>query len=223
MTKSQKIGWFVFLIGVLCMVGLGWFYAWWVVPEANQIGRGIFDTFRGTMWVASIPLGAFIVAIGGALIAQAERYVLWLLALLAVGFTIWRVTTISTSSQLISPLFGIGGGLITMFFIGSIWHWSKIRQSLPNSEKIGTDLRMIGSIFFVTVAWDLCAVFGVSTFVLRPELASQFEVPVGKTITKATGILILLVLGWGFTYFGQLKSQQAQRAKEQIASRETDE
>jgi hypothetical protein len=45
---------------------------------------------------------------------------------------------------------------------------------------------------------------------LRPELAAKFSVPIGYTINAASGVMVLLVLGWGFTFFGQLISRQAQ-------------
>ena len=48
-STSQKIGWGVFLIGALYMLGLGWLYSWWVVPAANQVGaEAILDC-----WVSS--------------------------------------------------------------------------------------------------------------------------------------------------------------------------
>ena len=81
---------------------------------------------------------------------------------------------------------------------------------LSGPEKTGADLRMVGFIFFVIAAWDLCGIFGMANYVLRPELADKFGVQLGSTINAASGVLILLVLGWGFTYFGQLKSRQAQ-------------
>ncbi len=69
---------------------------------------------------------------------------------------------------------------------------------------------MLGFVFFVVAAWDLCGLFGIANFVLRPELADKFDVPLGSTINAASGVMVLLVLGWGFTYFGQLKSRQGQ-------------
>jgi hypothetical protein len=69
---------------------------------------------------------------------------------------------------------------------------------------------MVGYIFFVVAAWDLCGIFGIANFVLRPELAEQFSVPLSSTISSASGVNILLALGWGFTYFGQQISRQAQ-------------
>lgn len=207
-TTSQKIGWVVFLIGGLYMLVLGWLYSWWVVPAANQVGAEAYSSLVGFLWALSVPLGAFIVAIGAALIAQVERRTFWLLILLVVLFTAWRI--VGTTSQMVPALFGIGGGLITLFFIGSAWHWTRIRPSLSGSDKTGSDLRMVGFVFFVVAAWDLCGLFGMSNFVLRPELAQKFNVPIGSTINSASGVLVLLVLGWGFTYFGQLKSRQGQ-------------
>jgi hypothetical protein len=66
---------------------------------------------------------------------------------------------------------------------------------------------LIGFIFFVVAAWYLCGVFGIGNFVLRPELADRFSVPVGSTINAASVVMVLLVLGWGFTYVGQLVSR----------------
>jgi hypothetical protein len=140
------------------------------------------------------------------LIAQVERRVIGLLILLLVLFTAWRM--FGTINQVVPALFGIGGGLITLFFIGSAWHWARIRPMLTGAEKTGSDLHMVGFVFFVVAAWDLCGLLGIANYVLRPELASKFDVPIGSTISQASGVLVLLVLGWGFTYFGQLKSQQ---------------
>jgi hypothetical protein len=214
-TSQKIIGWVVFLIGGVYMLGLGWLYSWWVVPAANQVGTAAYSGLVGILWALSVPLGAFIVAIGAALIAKVERRVFWLLILLVVLFTAWRIN--GTTSQMVPALFGVGGGLITLFFLGSALHWARIRPTLSGSDKTGSDLRMVGFIFFVVAAWDLCGIFGMANFVLRPELADKFAVPIGSTINAASGVLVLLVLGWGFTYFGQLKSRQAQAVEAESA------
>ncbi len=204
---SQKIGSIVFWIGAAYMFGLGWLYSWWMVPTANQSGSAALSGSLGFIWGLSVPLGAFIVAIGAALIARVERRVFWMLILLVVLSIIWKM--VGTSSQMIPPLFGVGGGLITLFFIGSTWLWARTRPTLSGVAKTGSDLRMVGFIFFVVAAWNLCGVFGIANFVLRPELASKFAVPLAFTIDTASYVLVLLVLGWAFTYLGQLVSGRA--------------
>jgi hypothetical protein len=207
-STSQKIGWVVFMIGGLYMFGLGWLYSWRVVPAANQFGSAAYSGLLGFLWQLSVPLGAFIVAIGAALAARAERRVIGGLILLLVLVTAWKMAY--TSSHMVPALFGVGGGLITLFFIGSTWHWARTRPSLTGAGKTGSDLRMIGYIFFVVAAWYLCGIFGIANYVLRPELAIKFSVPIGSTINAASTVMVLLILGWGFTFFGQLISRQEQ-------------
>jgi len=213
-SRSRKIGWVVFTIGGVYMLGLGWLYSWWMVPAANQIGSDAYSGLLGFLWQLSVPLGAFIVAIGAALTARVERRVIWLLILLLVLLTAWKMAY--TSSQLVPALFGVGGGLITLFFLGSTWRWARIRPTLTGAGKTGSDLRMVGTIFFVVAAWYLCGIFGMANYVLRPELADKFSVPTGSTINLASFVMVLLVLGWGFTYFGHRISRRAQAVHPEV-------
>lgn len=206
-STSQKIGLAIFTIGAIYMFGSGWLYSWKVVPAINNFGWDAMPGLVGFLWGLSVPLGAFIVAIGAALSAGVERRVFWMLILLLLLFTAWQI--IGTTREMIPALFGIGGGLITAFFLGSTWHWAQIRPTLNGAAKTGSDLRMIGFIFFVIAAWNLCGIFGVGNFVLRPELAAKFSVPISSTINSASGVNILLVLGMGFNYFGQMLSHRA--------------
>lgn len=206
-STSQKIGLLVFTLGGMFMFGLGWLYSWWVVPLANQIGSAAYSGLMGFLWQLSVPVGAFIVAIGAALTARTERRVIWMLILLLVLLIAWKI--VYTSGEMVPALFGVGGGLIASFFIGATWQWARNRPTLTKAGRTGSDLRMIGYIFFVVAAWFLCGIFGIANYVLRPELADRFSVPVGSTINLASYVMILLVLGWGFTFFGQLVSHQA--------------
>jgi len=206
-STSQKIGLALFIIGAAYMFGLGWLQSWRVVPSANQVGSEAYSSLLGFIWALSVPLGAFIVAIGAALVAKVERRAFWLLILLMALFTVWRI--VGTTETFIPALFGIGGGLITLFFIGSVWNWAKTRPMLAGAAKTGSDLRMVGYIFFVVAAWDLCGIFGIANFVLLPELADKFSVPISSTINSASGVNILLALGWAFTYFGQQVARRA--------------
>ncbi len=205
---SQTIGWIVFGIGVIYMLGLGWLYSWRMVPAANQTGAEAIANLFGLVWALSVPAGAFVVVIGAALIARVERLTFLLLILVVIISVAWRI--LGTTSQFVPALFGIGGGLITLFFLGSAWNWARVRSTLSRAAKTGSDLRMLGATFFVLAAWDLCGIFGIGNFVLRPDLADKFAVPLSSTINAASGVLILLALGWGFNFFGHLISRRAQ-------------
>ncbi len=207
---SQKIGWVIFAIGGLYMFGLGWLFSWRVVASANQAGPQAYFNLVGSIWAWSVPLGAFVVAIGAALTSRAARGIRLLLVLLLLPFIAWRF--IGTTNQMTPILFGAGGGLITLFFIGSAWRWAKSRPTLPKAVQMGSDLRIVGLIFFVVSAWDLCGIFGIANFVLRPELAGKFTVATSSTINSASGVMVLLVLGWAFTFLGQLVSRQSPAA-----------
>ena len=214
-STSQKIGLVIFTFGAIYMFGSGWLYSWKVVPTINQFGWNALPGWLGFIWGLSVPLGAFIVAIGAALSAGVERRVFWLLILLLLLFTAWQI--VGTTRHLIPTLFGIGGGLITLFFLGSTWSWARTRPLLTGLAKTGSDLRMVGFIFFVVTAWNLCGIFGIGNFVLRPDLAAKFSVPISSTINSASGVNILLVLGMGFNYFGQLLSHRAHAIDPEVA------
>ncbi len=206
-TMTSKIGWVVFLIGALYMLGMGWLYSWWMVPATREIGPENLSGAVAFIWALSAPLGSILVVVGAALIAQVERRLFWLLIAGSLLLTVWRV--IGTTSQLLPALFGIGGGLITLFFLGSAWNWARMRPALSGPERTGSDLRMVGYVFYVIAAWDLCGLLGIGNFVLRPDLAQEFNVPLGSTINAASTILVLLVLGWAFTFFGQRMTLRA--------------
>lgn len=211
---SQKAGLAIFALGALYMFGLGWLESWWMAPAANQVGGNAYAGLLGTIWALSVPVGAFIVAIGAALIAGVERRVLLLLVLLLVGSVAWGMA--GTTTQMIPALFGVGGGLITLFFLGSAWNWAQTRPTLTGARKAGSDLNLIGWVFFVVAAWQLCGIFSIANFVLRPELAAKFSVPIGSTINAAATVNILLVLGWGFNFLGQVVARRAQVVEREV-------
>ena len=211
-STSRRIGLVVFGVGVLYMLGLGWLYSWWMVPATRESGPENLSGAVAFIWALSAPLGSILVVVGASLVAQVERRLFWLLIAGSLLLTVWRV--IGTTSQLLPALFGIGGGLITLFFFGSAWNWIKMRPALSGSERTGSDLHMVGAVFYVIAAWDLCGLLGISSFLLRPDLVQKFAIPPGGAINAASTILVLLVLGWAFTFLGQ---RMALRAKSEGA------
>jgi len=125
-TATQKIGWVVFGTGALYMAAVGWLASWWVVPAIREGGiENVPGPAFFFIWTVSAPLGAILVAIGAALAARvACRFI--------IGGSVVLVASLSLSTMVISdvipPLFGVGGGLITLFFLGALWDWARAQE-----------------------------------------------------------------------------------------------
>lgn len=97
-------------------------------------------------------------------------------------------------------LFGIGGSLILLSFLGIVWLWAKERKTLQGSSTTAANLKLVGYIFMLMAAWFTCGVVG-----LRFENALADQNPTGPMF-----IMIPLLLGWLFLFLGHYKSRQPQ-------------
>ena len=202
MTK-QKVGLIVFWIGVL------WVIAWIV------IGKGIFgpiayslttEEINQTIWAFTGPLnilsgvspllGAIIAGIGTLLYAGAKGSTIWKvgLGLLVILMVALAATAFNYYS---APLFGIGGALILLSFIATLWLLAKQRLALEGSSTIAVDLRLVGYVLMFMAAWILCGK-AAQGFVKGLE---------GLPTTSMMNILILLAAGWVFLLLSDYKSR----------------
>jgi len=202
MTK-KKVGLVVFWIGVLWMIA-------WVM-----IGKGIFgpiayalttEEINQTIWAFTGPLnilsgvspllGAIIAGIGIVLYAGAKRSRVWKvgLGLLVVLMVALVATALNYYS---APLFGIGGALILLSFIATLWLLAKQRMALEASSTITVDLRLVGYVLMFMAAWILCGK-AAQGFVKGLE---------GLPTTSMMNILILLATGWVFLFLSEYKSR----------------
>ena len=140
-----------------------------------------------------------LVVIGGALYARAEGR---LVAVLIIGsLVVVALSMVFNLREVVPPLFGAVGGLITLFFLGLVWSWAKARSYLSTQERLGSDLSTVGHVFFLFAAWYLCGFLGAPTFTLRPELMESYGTAPGA-VSLGSLIAIYLALGWGFAFFG---------------------
>ena len=114
---------------------------------------------------------------------------IWLL------FAAWQILF---TPQFASLVFGIGGGLIMLLFLGVIWNWVRARPTLSGSQKLGADVQMIGFAFLVTAAWHICGLMGPPAFAL---MDAQQMVTGG--VVQASSLMAELVLGWAFVFASQ--------------------
>lgn len=203
MAISLKAGWLVFGIGALYMLLLGWLSSWWVVPTVRQAGlEGLPGTAFFFFWQLAAPAGALVVAIGAAFAAGVERSRKAVIIGGSLIVVIWLIFSMGAFQQVISPIFGIGGGLITLAFLGSLWDWARSRPALSQAAQTGADLGMAGNIFYLIAAWYLCGLLGAPTFLLRPDQALTL-LPENSAISLGTTILICLTLGSVFMFFSR--------------------
>jgi len=92
-----------------------------------------------------IPLGALVAGIGILLYSGAKGS-----TVRKIGIGILLPVAITMPMQLMGhspPLFGIGGTLILLFFMGRLWLWDKDRIALKGSSTTATDFRLVGYVF----------------------------------------------------------------------------
>ncbi len=198
-TVSQKIGIALASVGALSILGLGWLYSWWLVPAIGKTGFQNVPVpgLVRLLWGLSVPVGALIALIGAGMYARLG----WrrLVVLNAALFLAVMLIAIFSPSVLLPGLFGINGGLMALFFLGILLHWSKIRQTHSQSGQTVSDLRMAGYVFFLVASWYLCGLLGAPSFALRPELMQRYEA-LASAISLGSIVSISLVLGWLLTF-----------------------
>lgn len=95
-------------------------------------------------------------------------------------------------------LFGIGGTLILLFFIGILCLWAKEHKALKGAPPTAAVFKLVGYLFMLIAAWFTC---GIAS---QPFLkALEGEAPSSPIL-----VIIFLVLGWLFLFLGYYKSRQ---------------
>ena len=158
MTK-QKVGLVIFWIAVI------WAILWGVVGSifnSAAMHSLTMEELNQTIWALDGPLfmlwgvfgatlGAIVAGIGLLLYSGAKASTVW-----KFGIGICLAFIIAMFMQFLGhfpPLFGIGGTLILLFFMGILWLWAKERMALKGPSTTATDFRLVGYVFFFIAAW----------------------------------------------------------------------
>jgi hypothetical protein len=207
-TTSRKAGWVIFGIGALYLLLMGWLSSWWVVPVIRQTGlEGLPGAAFFYVWQLAAPIGALLVAIGAAYVGRVERSRKAVIIGGSLVVVVWLFVSMGAIKQVIPPIFGIGGGLISLAFLGALWDWARSRPGLSSAARTGTDFGMAGQVFYLIAAWYLCGLLGAPTFLLRPDQAMTI-IPENNAISLGTTILICMTLGSVFTFLSRRVAQQ---------------
>jgi len=202
MTK-QKVGLVLFWIGVI------WIVFWGVIGtisvnkplntlSMDELNETIWATTGPLMmlWGLSTPLGVLIAGIGILIYSCAKGSTVW-----KFGIGIILAFFIALSMQLIGHfpvLFGIGGALILLLFIGIVWLWAKERMALRDSSTTAADFKLVGYIFMLIATWFVCSIAPL-------PFMKAYE---GYTPTSPIHIMIFFVLGWFFLFLGHYISRK---------------
>ena len=160
--NKQKVGLVVFWISVIWMIA-------WVI-----ISKGIFgplayslttEEINQTIWAftgplnilsgVSLLLGAIVAGVGILLYAGAKGSTVWKVG---IGlFVVLIIVLVATALNFYSaPVFGFGGSLIFLSFIGTLWLLAKKRMALEDSSTTAVDFKLVGYVFMFMAAWFLC-------------------------------------------------------------------
>jgi len=203
MTK-QKVGLVLFWVGVIWAIGWGVIGSIFVSSAMNTLTMAEFDqTIWGTgplmiLWAFGVPLGALVAGIGLLLYSGAKGSTVWkfgigILLVLIVGMQLGGLGHFP-------PLFGIGGTLILLLFIGIVWLWAKERMALKGSSTTAADLKLVGYVFMLITAWFVC---GIASIPFLKALE-------GEAPTSPVHVIVFFVLGWLFLFLSHYKSRQQQ-------------
>lgn len=202
-TGSQRSGLALLAIGALYMMLVGWMASWWAVPTIRLAGLdGLPGTAFFFFWQLSAPVGALLAMIGAAIVGRVRGQRLAAIIIGSLVVAIWLGVSMGLVKEVIPPLFGIGGGLISLAFVGMLWDWSRGRSALSRARQSGADLVMAGQVFYLIAAWYLCGLLGAPTFLLRPTLAMT-NLPENVAISLGTTILLSLTFGSVLMYLGR--------------------
>jgi hypothetical protein len=154
------------------------------------------------IWSYSFKLGMLLVLIGGALRAGMELRGVWLF--IAGGAVYLILCYIPIGYH---PLFfGIQGTITLVLFLLIIRYWMKARPDLEGPAKLTNDLRIIGYYFFIVATWNLCGIFGIAAYALKPEIMIKHGLQ-ANAVTLASHVMIELLLGWLFIFLSMYKER----------------
>ena len=160
MTK-QKVGLVIFWTGAI------WAILWGVVigfisasPTMNaltpaELSQSIWALTGPLMmlWGLGVPLGALVAGTGLLLYSGAKGSTVWKFGIGTFAGFVIAMTMVNMQLGHFPLLFGIGGTLILLFFIGIVWLWAKERMALKGASTTSADFKLVGYVFMLMAAW----------------------------------------------------------------------
>lgn len=217
--SKQRVGMVLFWIAVV------WAIVWGAIVSmsvGSALDTHTMEELRETSWALEgslmmlwglfgVPLGALVAGIGLWLHAGTKCSTI-LINAVGIAVAVFIGMLFVTLGHF-PPLFGIGGSLILLLFLGCAWLWAKERVGLDGSAGAAADLRLVGYIFLVIAAWFTCGA-------LAQPFATAFE---GEAPTSPIHVMLFYVLGWLFLFLSHYRSRRPREVPGEAAAAETSE
>jgi len=148
---------------------------------------------------AGLPLGAILLAAGGARLSSAGQAGRVLLPLLVIMLVFFAFHAIRLLTDLNFPflLFALTGFLFIALFIALVWIWARKRSTLGPQRRRVADLQLGAGLSFFSAAWQSCGLAGAPGFALYPEIVQKLG---NRTFIadQAFAVQFFIVLGFVF-------------------------
>ena len=148
------------------------------------------------IWAFGVPVAALVALIGIFLHTGVKGSKAWIYGI--GSFIVVTGAMFLGSLGHIPLLFGIGGTLILLCFIGIVRFWAKERTDLTDVAAAAADLKLVGYVFMVIAAWFIC---GLASIPFLKALE-------GMDPSSPIHIMVFLVLGWLFLFLSHHKASK---------------
>ncbi len=156
----------------------------WLFREefANLNPRSLLNMWYGAggfvllYLTAGLPLGAILVAAGGAYLFPAtKRARCILLPLLGIQIVYFTFHAIRLMIELKIPfmLFAVMGFIFISLFLTLVGIWARKRPSLKPQRQRVVDLQLGAGLCFFSAAWQSCGLLGAPGFAMYPEIVQK--------------------------------------------------
>jgi hypothetical protein len=194
--NRQKIGKILFWIGVVSIIvwqGLTWSHA----PELRV---NTAEDLSGTIYAVDGAMGFFryqvvgtlgmvLPIIGVLLYTTKKGSYFWLLGF--SGLSMMGMAMMWEPSQHMPALFGIGGTVILLSYLGILWAWTRTYANYEGIVRTGRQIQLLGYSFLFFTGLLLCSYIGDPKLLALKDLPSASAESVN--ISLALGMLLLFL------------------------------
>ena len=211
--QSNRVGyvllWIAFIWAILWGV-IGGFWASSVMNSITpaELSQSIWNLTGPVMLIYGLSpaLGAFVAGIGALIYSGAKGSTVWKFG---IGvFLALVVALVAMQTWYFPVLFGIGGALIMLSYLGILLLWARERRTLKGVSTAAADLRLAGYVFLLMATWFTCGI-GSQPFLDALE---------GQGPQNPTHIMILLTLGWLCLFLSHYQSRRQQVSVQPVSS-----